>query len=244
METKYTEFIERYFDGLLSPEELRDFDRLKKTDQVFQEELDLFEKTHKALRLHTINSLKSEIRQIHKSTGTAKQSKVLPLIRYGIAASVLLLVGIGFFAQQYSNQNIYEESYIPVGDYITNMDNELSDLEKAVTFFDQQQFDSAVVAFQQIYFETGDQLALFYQGQSLYQKGELTQAIECLRRVSNNYEPEAQWYVALAYLKMDNAEKTLQVLDRIISKNEDEKFVLQAKTLKQKLQHPLRKLVF
>lgn len=244
METPHTQLLERYFDGLLSPKEIEELNQLRQTDEAVQQEFELFEKAHQAVKLSTVIALKSEIKEIHQNMGTTKPSKVIPLIRLGIAASVLCILGIAFYAQRYSNQNLYEKAFSPVGDYVTNMDSDLSELEKAMSLFDQQQFDRASLAFENIYLETGDQVALFYAGHSHYQAGELHQAIESLEKISNSYRSEAQWYAALAYLKMDDTQNTLRMLEVILDQNEDEKFVLKATKLKNEMNSPLRNLVF
>lgn len=244
METKYTEFIERYFDGLLSAEEMKDFDRLKSNDEEFLKELELFKKANQAVRLSTIISLKSDIKQIHKDMEEVKKPRIISLIRIGVAASILLVVGIGFYAQSYSNRNLYNEAFSPVGDYITNMDDEFTDMEKAMELYDRNQFEKAKLLFTQVYDSTGDQVALFYVGHCEYQAGNMQKAIQDLSKVSNSYESEAQWYIALAYLKINDVDRSINMLDNIIDGNQDEKFTVKARQLKEKLSSPLRKLVF
>ncbi|MBL4708771.1 MAG: tetratricopeptide repeat protein [Flavobacteriales bacterium] len=245
MNTNYTTLIERYFDQLLSSEEMIEFEQLKKTDLDFLQEFELFEKSHQVIKLSTIIELKAEIRDIHQKMDTsAKTSRLIKFRRMGIAASVLFIVGLGLYAQQFSNQKLYDDAYTPVGDYITNMDKDISEMEEAMKFFDQQQFDRASELFNGIYATTGDQVALFYAGHSHYQAGRLDQAIESLNEVSNNYQAEAQWYVALAYLKLENVDNAISTLSSLIKNNKDEAFVLKAKKLKGELISPLRKLLF
>lgn len=245
METKYTTLIERYFDQLLSPEEIAEIEQLKKTDSDFLQEFELFKKTYQAVELSTVINLKAEIKGIHqKMDSPTKSAKIVQLRWIGIAASILLLAGFGFYAQQFSNQNLYSEAFTPVGDYVTNMDNDLSALEKAMEMFNKQQFDSASQLFHKIYATTGSQVALFYEGHTYYQTGRLQHAIKILNKVSNNYKPEAQWYVSLAYLKMEDNTNTIKTLNAIINDNQDEAFVIKAKKLKGQLTSPLRKLVF
>ena len=247
METKFTTLIERYFDELLSPEDIRKVEQLKNTDSDFLKEFELFEKSHQAIKLSTIINLKAEIKEIHKRMdGSAKSNKVIQFWWGRVAASIIILVGvgIGFYAQKFSNQNLYDESYTLVGDYITNMDEELSEMEIAMQFFDKQQFDLSTQLFDKIYTATGDQIALFYTGHSHYQAGRMEQAIKSLNDVSNNYQPEAQWYVALAYLKMEDTVGTIRTLEYIISNNQDKVYVLKAKKLADKLRSPLRMFTF
>lgn len=244
MDTKYTTLIERYFDQQLSPEEKVEVEQLRATDLDFQEEFELFEKANQAVQLATAINLKEEIKDIHDSMEATSATPIFTFRRIGIAASVLLIVGFGVYAQQYSNQNLYDEAYAPVGDYVTNMDNEISQLEKAMELFDQQQYDNAQRAFNQIYTTTGDQIALFYAGHCHYQAGKFEEAISALSKIDNNYQAEAQWYIALAYLKLEKLDNTNNVLQSIIDNKQDEAFVLKAKRLKEQLASPLRILAF
>jgi len=245
METKHTLLIERYFDQLLSPEEMAKVEQLKKTDSDFLQEFELFRKTYQALKLSTIIDLKADIKEIHQRMGSSTRvARIVKLRWMSIAASILLFVGLGLYAQQFSNQNLYNEAFTPVGDYVTNMDNDLSEMENAIELFNNQQLDSAGQLFNKIYATSGVQSALFYEGHTHYQAGRLEQAIKSLNKVSNDYKPEAQWYISLAYLKMEDEANTLKTLNAIINNNQDEAFVLKAKKLKRKLTRPIRKLVF
>ena len=156
---------------------------------------------------------------------------------------LLLSIGLGFYAQQFSNQNLYEETYSPVGDYITNMDDDLSDMENAMKFFNNRKFDTAEQLFHKIYGTTRDQAALFYLGQSQYEAHKFEQSIRSLSRVTSNYQPEARWYMALAYLKLEDENNMQKTLDMIIASGDDEAFTLKAKRLKRKIKSPLRRLV-
>lgn len=245
METAHTQLIERYFDELLSPEEIDKVEKLKSLDSNFLQEFELFEKAHKAIKLSTVIDLKSEIRGIHEKMDSPKKiNKVIKLRWISIAATILLIIASSFYIQQFSNENLYNEAYEPVDDYVTNMDNDLSEMEKAMDLFNKQQFDDASQLFNKIYTTTGKQVALFYEGHSLYQSGKLDAAIKALSKVSNNYQAEAQWYASLIYLKKGNTTKALEILNLIINDNKDEAFVLRAKKLQEKLRSPFRNLIF
>ena len=244
MKTNYTELIERYFDNQLSSEEVELVEQLKKVDSDFQEEFKLFEKSHQVVKLSTLLDLKEDIKSVHKQIDESNTFAVISAWWVGIAASTILFVMLGVYAQRYSNESLYAEAFTPIDDYITNMDNTVSEMEKAMDLLDQEQYDSASIAFHKIYKTTGSQVAIFYEGTCFYQANKLEEAIMSWNKISNDYQPEAQWYVALAYLKMDDIDNTIQTLNAIIDNNKDEKFVLKAQKLKTKLLSPFRKLVF
>lgn len=244
METQYTTFIERYFDEDLTSVELIQYQELLETNLDFQKEVELFEKALKAIRLKHISDLKDRVQSIRNKKINSSKSSNFGWMR--IAASVMLLavVGLGFYAQQYKASKLYEEAYTPAGDYITNMDADMSTMEKAMELYNKEKFTAAIDAFAEIENTNPEnQVAKFYLGQSLLQAGQDEQAIKTLSELSGDYQPEALWYVALIQLKIGTETSALESLERIISENEDEAFVIKAERLKRKLNSPFRKLV-
>lgn len=245
METQYTTLIERYFDEQLTPSEIAEYNQLLETNEDFQKEVELFEKAHHVIKLKHISDIKDRVQSIRK--GQQIQSRSSNFSGLKIAASILLIavVSIGFYAQQYDTDKLYRDAYTPAGDYITNMDAEMSPLEQAMELYNKEEFETAIDAFATIEGkDPQNQVAKFYLGQSLLQAGQNEQAIETLLEVSGDYHPEALWYAALTQLKIGYEADALETLDHIIDENEDEAFVLKAKDLKSKLTSPLRKFVF
>jgi len=163
-----------------------------------------------------------------------------------VAASVMILavVGLGFYSQSYSNEKLYEDAYTPAGDYITNMDSEMSDMEKAIELFNKERFSEAVNAFAKIESrEPLNQEAKFYLGQSLLQGNQQEQAIATLSEVTGSYRAEALWYAALTQLKSSKEEEDAKAtLNKIIIEKTDSAFVIKAEKLLNKLNSPLRRL--
>ena len=247
METKYTPLIERYFDEELTSEEISEVQRLNETDVDFQKEFQLFEKANKAIKLLTIKDLKEEIKEIRQEIKASNQPKQSSFGFMKIAASIMLIAmaGIGFYSQNFSNQNLYEESYTPVGDYITNMDDDMTEMEKAIELFNKEDFNGALEAFAAIErAEPLNQEAKFYFGQSLLNTDKNEQAITALSEVTGDYRAEALWYAALTQLKINKEFNAKSTLNKIVSEKTDSAFVIKAEKLKSKLNSPLRKLVF
>ena len=243
METQYTTFIERYFDKDLTATELIEYQELLETNLDFQKEVELFEKALKAIKLKHISDMKDHVRSIRNKKINSSTSSKLGWMR--IAASIVLLavVGLGFYAQQYKASKLYENAYAPAGDYITNMDADMSTMEKAMELYNKEELTAAIEAFAEIENTNPEnQVAKFYLGQSLLQAGQDEQAIKTLSQVSGDYHPEALWYVALTQLKMGNETAALESLDHIIEENRDEAFVIKAGRLKRKLNSYFRKL--
>ena len=243
--TPHTTLIERFFDKQLSATEIAEVAILRKTNAAFEQEYLLFEKAHKVARLYTISRLKEQVRAVAGSKKTVSITSPFGWMKIAASITLLAVVGLGFYAQQFSDSNIYKGAYTPAADYITNLDESLSPMEKAMEWYNVGDFAKAIDAFAAIENEDPkNQEAKFYLGQSLMQKGEIDQAVVTLSEVSGDYRPEAQWYVALAYLSIGNETATLSTLETIIKTNADEAFVQRAQHLKNKLTSPFRKLAF
>ena len=243
---KYTELIERYFDGLLTAEEQSQFGKLKSTDSEFQEEFAVFEKAQMILELDALRELKENARKLDKEISIVPKKNSTNWMK--IAASILLIAVVGtvFFAQNsYSNEGLYEMAYTPVGDHISDLGSGKTDLESAMQLYNKKEYKKAIEAFSAIEnVEPKNQVAKFYLGQSLLLDGQSMQGIYTLLEVSGDYQPEALWYAALGQLKENNTENCISILNQIIEEDQDATFVRKAIKLKSKLESSLRKLVF
>jgi tetratricopeptide (TPR) repeat protein len=196
------------------------------------------------LELNALSQLKDKARQIDQASSVVKQYNTGWM---KIAASIMLLavIGISFYGQTYSSDNLYDTAYEPAQDYITNMDSDLSPIEQALSHYNKGEINIAMQELQTLTeAEPSNQEALFYLGQCQLRLGEFNLAINSFQQVNNNYHAEAQWYVALALIKTKKEDEAIKTLGGIISAQEDEAFVLKAKELKGKLESPFRKLTF
>lgn len=245
MDTKYTDLLERYFSHSLSSNEIKEVEELLRNNEEFKLEYELFEKAIQVAKLHTISGLKQDIREIRESANIPKTRLISPWLK--IAASVILLavIGTGFYAQTYSNDSLYVQAYVPVSDYITNLDNDLSSLEKAVSLYNTEEYQGASEIFKTIASleNSESHIASFYLGICYMQMDKMDEAVEVLQRVQGPFKSEAQWYLALAHLKLDHDDVSIVTLKSIVADNSDEAYVIKAQTLLNHLNNPLRNLV-
>ena len=245
MDSKYTELIERYFDGIATAAEKQEVEKLKENDKDFQEEYQLFESAHFIVELDTLQKLKENARKLDQEIGTQKPKSNASWMK--IAASILLIAVVGslFYAQQYSNENLYNDNYAVAKDYVSDLGSENNELSHALRLYNKKNYSEAMNVFAAIESkEPLNQEAKFYLGQCLLQLDKTTQAIKTLSEVSGDYRAEALWYSALAYLKTEDEENCLKQLDLIVENEKDQAFVLKATELKNKLSNPIRKFVF
>ncbi len=239
MESEYTTLIERYFDQRLLPLEHELVQDLLANNAEFKSEFELFEKANKAIELQALSDLKEQIRGMDKN----QKSNTFGMLK--IAANILLIAFVSsfFYAQtQLSTSKIFDSSYESAPDYITDMGSNQDDLSKAMQLYNKKDYTAAIKAFTPLAKRSEE--ATFYLGQCYLETDNTNLAIESFSKIGGKYKPEAQWYLALAYLKAGNENATYITLDSIIESNEDEAFVLKAKSLNKKLNNPLRILIF
>jgi TolA-binding protein len=238
METSYTTFIERYYNGKLSPDELIQFNKLKSENEDFIKELELFESAQFIVELSALQELKEKVKSLDKAnqpTHSLKSQRIL-----GVAASIILLMiaSVLFYAQTFSNKSLYSKSFTPASDYISELGSDNSELELALSIYNKGKYQEALRKFNTIKTDESQ----FYAGQCNLQLKNFTEAVNKFNSVQGIYTTEAQWYLALTHLKLNKEQQAILVLDQIIKSNQDPLFVKKSKKLKSKLKHPLRRL--
>ncbi len=94
-------------------------------------------------------------------------------------------------------------------------------LEHAMTKYDNNEHDSAIILFNEILTEEPNNVTVqFYQANSYLEEGDLQNGITNLNRVSqqrdNEYYEASQWYLALSYLKAGDKDSATRILNDLI----------------------------
>ena len=165
------------------------------------------------IRLEKNLSVLEEIRQFDKTTETPS-SPIYFLQRYwrAVAASVLLIIGMGWFYWQTVQPTLseqllatYFEPYPPIGiqrDH-TSMTSEETLRAKEYGYYNTGNYAAAIPTFEQLHQEYQDTLSLYYQGIPLLGNHQYEAAIEKLSIVKNQHtvlESQANWYLFLSYV--------------------------------------------
>lgn len=169
--------------------------------------------------------LKSKLARIGSFNDTSQTSRLLPNI-YKIfiatAAIVTIVFAINrlfiFNRDSLSNDQLFE-AYFEVYPNIYSTkglgDIRSKPLENAFKLYDAEQYRDAVSAFAKAEKEIlSNNTTSFYYGQSLIAIGDTEKAKIELEKISieNPLYNEAQWYIALAYLKEDNVDQVIKFL--------------------------------
>lgn len=151
-------------------------------------------------------------------------------IIYSIAASIVLLIGIGSIikygsaSRSYSYEILFNEYYQPYkSDYNTRSDeNVVSNLYLAFQLYERKEYDKAIEFFSKVTEEDHTILiAYFYKGVSCIEIADYKRALDSFNKVlksdSNPYYPQAHWYSSLTWIKLNNAEQAKDHLNWLIA---------------------------
>jgi tetratricopeptide (TPR) repeat protein len=160
--------------------------------------------------------------------------KVKPFLRKGyifaIAASIAIIIGIFGVSRLFYNSSVtnfddifsqYYKTY--QNDFSTRSDQlVVNNLYLAFQAYESRDYEKAVELFTKV--TEADQsmfMAYFYKGISSIEIGNYAAAVESFDKVikypSNPYYPQAKWYCALTWLKLNNSENARHHLSWLIS---------------------------
>lgn len=220
-----SETLIRYLDGELSARELSSLEQSLRANAGLQQELDNLIFTREAIKGY---GLKTRVASIHQEmmkelkteASGEHRSKIRPLFRsrLNIAASLLILF-ISVTVYQYyrlSSSGLYNENYIPYNVSVARGDEKISSIENA--YLNKQQ-DLVISEFEKLANPAlKDQ---FLAGQVYLAKGELTPAIGTFISIlkdhstGNAFRDDAEYYLALSYLRNNEPEKAKPIFQKI-----------------------------
>ena len=149
---------------------------------------------------------------------------------YAIAASIAVIIGVFGVSRLFYNSSatnfddIFSQYYkIYQDDFTTRSDQVVvNNLYLAFQAYETHDYEKAVELFSKVTeVDESMLMAYFYKGISCIEIGNYAVAVESFEKVtknpSNPYYPQAQWYCALTWLKLNNSENARQHLSWLIS---------------------------
>lgn len=206
--------INKYFEKSLSEEEQKQFDSLMKTDIDFAQEVAFQKKVKKAITLNERSDLKNKLQSFETSKPKVKSFKI-----WYVAASIVLLCGIGFYFAQNATSVIYDDYFQSYPNIVApTVRGEMKEDSKSEAFFeyDNGNYKKSLELFSKIYDSENVDYALFYKGLSLMELEKTKDAIVTFKQFdlskNNAFTPFVKWYLALSYVKENQKEKAIPLL--------------------------------
>jgi tetratricopeptide (TPR) repeat protein len=213
----------------LSESERLKIEEKMKTDQAFAQEVALYQSIEGGLRLKGNKALKAQLNEIHnRVVPEASKPKVRQLSTgswLAIAASIALLILAGYFLlgpASNTSDNLFAAHYERFEWNAETRSTQTDELQQLTQLYNSQNTGEFLQAAENGQWSPAQnpQLALAL-GSSYLEQGQYEKAIQYFETASTNtlFESEAQWYLALTYLKQEKTDKTIEILQNLEQQN-------------------------
>jgi len=213
------QLIEHYFENQLSEEEQKTFQNYLEADADFAQEFEFQKKVKQAISLQERAALKKKLQSFEQPKATRNW-----ISKWTIAASIALVFGFSFWYMNQSQDSVdlYDQYYElypnTVAPTVRGENND--DLKsKAFYEYDNANYQKSLSLFSAIYDYEKEDYALFYKALSQMELQKTKDAIITFKQFDSSknsaFTAFVQWYLALAYLKEDQKENALVLLQSV-----------------------------
>lgn len=212
------QLIEAYFLIELNAAEVEELKRRlledpsAKADFIFQLELS------KVLQENEKKKIKQRLQLLDQKDSPLKVKW------WAVAASIAVLFVLAWFTINQQNDQLYSAYFQAYPNVIAPIERSsngnISALQKeAFQLYENEKYDKATLAFEELYSQEHEEYARFYWLISTMGSEEYTKAIELYKQneqwEKSDFEYPAKWYAALAYLKLANEKEAVHLLKEI-----------------------------
>jgi predicted Zn-dependent protease len=229
----FSYFIERYNAGEMSDAEKQWFLKELKGNEKLRQEVALRRRTDEILNNQNVISLRNKLSSIEKKRKEAEKTvpnkRKTVYIRYAAAIAALVIIGslALFQGKNLKSEDIlnrYYKAYEPPTGQRSAKSGTDADFTLALEFYNTHDYDKAAVLFNKVLEnKPNDMQTLLLQGVSNFEEKRYPEAKQSFGKViddkDNLYIDQAQWYLALCYLKTNETDKAKQLF-RIIGKED------------------------
>ncbi|MBW1296176.1 hypothetical protein [Aquimarina litoralis] len=219
------ELIDKYLHSELTAAEQDQFDELLVNDISFKEDVDLLSNLKNVAGAEDRDDLRKQMANFEAKIA-ANDTKVIPLFSYKkllVAASILLLVAVGVISLLnpfgVNTEKLYASNFEPYKNVVTPIVRGTTDDNEEITAFssyENKEFIAAAEQFGKLYETTQKPYFLLYQANALLAADQTSEAIPLLEQhiaLKDELIERGKWYLSLAYLKENQKEKAIQLLE-------------------------------
>ncbi len=222
------EYIDDYLNDRLNNAQREMFKEQLDADPAFKQNVHLQILAQSLIESQGEINLKKKLVQ-HESSGVRRR-RIMKILIILVVTGLLTLGFYLFHANEpVQPRNLMAEYFEPYKNPIAkrNTDDISSYWNKGSSLYATKNYTEAAVAFDRAMIEGEEPAYLisFYRAMALLSSetdGDLSQTISLLESVRNgehDYIQQAEWYLALAYLKNNDGDKAIKLLQRIVAKD-------------------------
>jgi len=220
-----------YFSNQLTPEQQRLFKELLQTDADFKQQFDFEKDLKQVIGEKEVGKLKAKLvgfeKEVSKDATPVRTLTRTNYRKWAMAASVALLIGLGWFGYQNfagpDYDKLYDDNFqhYPNTVYAITRGESTETMERAAfSAYELGDYQTAIRNFNSIPKTDSNGYLDFYLGLSHLNLGQTDEAKAFFEKViaSNaEFKPEAHWYLALAALKQEKKEEARRYLETLVS---------------------------
>lgn len=214
--------IEKYIQNRLSEEENAKFDTLISNDVDFKKEVDL----HINLKKVAQHEDDADFRNLITNFDTVKPQQRSNYTRWLAVAGIALVLGLSYILtlnNTTSNEELFSNYFEPYRNVIQPIERGRSQQDQktlAFTAYEKGDYKKAVDLFSKLYDSTNESYCLFYKANALLKLEKANEAVPLLLehlKTKDTLTEKSRWYLALAYLKLNNKVEAKKTLKKVIS---------------------------
>lgn len=214
--------IQKYLQGTLSKAEEQLFEEYLQNDPSFAKEIPFFEELSYAFAKADYEQTKSQLQSFYKEEKQSVWKK------WSVAATILVLIGLGtilYLNDLNSSKKLYAQYFEPyknVVQPIVRGDVEKTTKVRAFMAYDDGDYAKAIGYLDELLEEKPEAILALYKANAQLQINQTEAAINILAsqvKASDSIYAEAQWYLALGYLKMDDQTAAKNYLNALLESN-------------------------
>ncbi len=230
----YSYFIERYNAGEMNDDEKKWFQKELDGNEKLRLEVNLRKSTDEILKNHEIISLRNKLSEIEKRRATSvparnSKKKKIAYLKYAAVIAGLVLIGsiVIFSGKKMSDDEIidrYYKAYNPSTNQRSGLSETNSDFTLALGFYNTHDYEKAASLFNKVIESNPkDMRSTLLNGIANFENKKYPEAKQSFGNViadnNNLYIDQAEWYLALCYIKTNDKVKAVQQLETIINEN-------------------------
>lgn len=223
------ELIERYIEGDLMPEEIKEVRQLIKTDPKFHKEYKLRLEVNEAINEKSIMQLRYKLNMIHQQEVTHTTGIVRQIFRKNwhlAAAAVTILIIVGSFLISTLNTPepdlLFNQYYTSDAIFTARSGENAEDLKLTTGLqkFQKQEYTEAIKLLKEV---SGNIVSDYYLGISYIETKQFQNAKLAFSNITekenNLFTEQAEWYKGLCLLKLKEINNAKELFTSISSSN-------------------------
>jgi len=220
------ELLYLYFSDGLKPSQKVLFDELLENDTVFKEQFDFEKNIKKVIDFEEDDKLKNKLNQFEQEISATKPEQNSGF-NWRVAASIIILLGSGWFSYNTFFTTNYEELYntnyqeYPNTEFAITRSDTLNSIErKAFVAYEAQDYENAVKFFEKLSNNSQKPYLNFYRAQAYLKAGSIDNAkilFSTIIKDNLKFVAESHWYLAMIALKEKDKKAAKKQLNLLVT---------------------------